>query len=1271
MSGTLRVGGGGWRGAGAPRFSLLDLDDGEDYVLDVAGSMTAPPPAKTADESGARPWWRGKVRGRVRLLTKSLVFEPADASAPVAKFAFAGVTRLEAVGTRRDAFELVCSKMALVRGAGDADAPRAAPADALAPWRFEVSVDAFAKLFEPASGLLKVARQTPSVAEATLAAMRSRREDRARFDANALLEETERVAFDAPAARMTPLVREPGRLVITDARVYFQPLAEIHPVEERKRNEKETKEKRKSLLCDARDVVAVARRTHATRPLGVEFFFFSENREETPSARVAASEAEPREEDPPPSALFTLRTEDEREACVAAALAAADRISSECESESCQTLLRNFSARLGSALAEASPNALAAATELWRLGDLTTLDYLVYLNVCSGRSHSDLAQWPVMPWVLRDYRSAKLDLNDFSRFRDLSRPVGALEPERLGAFRERARQMREATGKGSDFFLYGTHYSAPGYVLYWLLRSDPKHHLRLQNGAFDAPDRLFHGVENAFDGALRSTADVKELVPEFFCGPSDFLVNKRSLKLGIRQVDDEALGDVVLPPWAQGSPDVFILKHREALESEPVSAAIHKWIDLVFGYTQTGLHAEKADNAFHPLTYQGAAQSSLEATKDPVQRRALEAQIQEFGRAPRRLFAQPHPPRDAKKAREKWMARRENKTETRERGAAERARDVLATLAATLEATLEPFFEKERTATETKAKTEEGEETGLDDVSDEDVRAPAAVADETNGSPSRGEEKSRRGEDDATFFKGQGETNDDAFSPDTAFSSGGKEEEEEEKQEETRDDVSEPPTCRRTGPPRLSLSWRRRGFFVAKKKVVGLGFSRDGAFVLGACAGARVTCFASVDGSLEFASVAPGPSDVGPAETRVTCTSFALMSALATDRPIDKKTNRQPNGKTKNPYDLVGFPAALVGCGDGGVYAYGAEYGRVLGRLDAFSECSSSLDEARVEKHSSSNERTNDAVSAMAVPSARDDVLFAASRGGVVRVWDIATGRRVGSLSESKGVSGAFRSASGLASGAAAVIGGRAVRSYTSPTRGVLPSARRAGPKTHTAELALGETFRDVPPLAESTPTFRELALDCDARGELVVVGGAGGEVTAWDPRCARAAWVAEAFSRRDTENASRSAENERAIRGVSLAKDGGVSLTVACADGFARVLDLRKCGDLCDTRFVGVGGLTCSVASECAKDVVYVGGEDGRVAELDWSKEDGATFFYDARTERDDLDAFLSGVDSRNFFGETRDGKSPGVSCLSVAPGGGALAAGWDDGTVAVFAEK
>ena len=54
------------------------------------------------------------------------------------------------------------------------------------------------------------------------------------------------------------------------------------------------------------------------------------------------------------------------------------------------------SASVGSALAEAEPRALGAATDLWRAGDLSTLDYLIYLNVASGRSHSDLSQWPVM-----------------------------------------------------------------------------------------------------------------------------------------------------------------------------------------------------------------------------------------------------------------------------------------------------------------------------------------------------------------------------------------------------------------------------------------------------------------------------------------------------------------------------------------------------------------------------------------------------------------------------------------------------------------------------------------------------------------------------------------------------------------------------------------------------------------------------------------------------------------------------------------------------------
>ncbi len=46
---------------------------------------------------------------------------------------------------------------------------------------------------------------------------------------------------------------------------------------------------------------------------------------------------------------------------------------------------------------------------------------------------------------------------------------------------------------------------------------------------------------------------------------------------------------------------------------------------------------------FHPLTYEGAV--DMAAVVDPRERQALEAQINEFGQCPRRLFPGPHPPR--------------------------------------------------------------------------------------------------------------------------------------------------------------------------------------------------------------------------------------------------------------------------------------------------------------------------------------------------------------------------------------------------------------------------------------------------------------------------------------------------------------------------------------------------------------------------------------------------------------------------------------------------
>ena len=57
-----------------------------------------------------------------------------------------------------------------------------------------------------------------------------------------------------------------------------------------------------------------------------------------------------------------------------------------------------------------------SATQRWVDGQLSNFEYLMHLNTLAGRSYNDLTQYPVFPWVLCDYTSAELDLNDPVRF---------------------------------------------------------------------------------------------------------------------------------------------------------------------------------------------------------------------------------------------------------------------------------------------------------------------------------------------------------------------------------------------------------------------------------------------------------------------------------------------------------------------------------------------------------------------------------------------------------------------------------------------------------------------------------------------------------------------------------------------------------------------------------------------------------------------------------------------------------------------------------------
>ncbi|XP_039183198.1 neurobeachin isoform X1 [Crotalus tigris] len=301
-------------------------------------------------------------------------------------------------------------------------------------------------------------------------------------------------------------------------------------------------------------------------------------------------------------------------------------------------------------------------TQRWQRREISNFEYLMFLNTIAGRTYNDLNQYPVFPWVLTNYESEELDLTLPGNFRDLSKPIGALNPKRAVFYAERYETWENDQ---TPPYHYNTHYSTSTCTLAWLVRIEPftTFFLNANDGKFDHPDRTFSSVARSWRNSQRDTSDVKELIPEFYYLPEMF-VNSNGYNFGARE-DETIVNDVELPPWAK-KPEDFVRINRMALESEFVSCQLHQWIDLIFGYKQRGPEAVRALNVFHYLTYEGSI--NLDSITDPVLReipdayfirdphtflltkdfiKAMEAQIQNFGQTPSQLLIEPHPPRSS------------------------------------------------------------------------------------------------------------------------------------------------------------------------------------------------------------------------------------------------------------------------------------------------------------------------------------------------------------------------------------------------------------------------------------------------------------------------------------------------------------------------------------------------------------------------------------------------------------------------------------------------
>ena len=285
---------------------------------------------------------------------------------------------------------------------------------------------------------------------------------------------------------------------------------------------------------------------------------------------------------------------------------------------------------------------LDEAIDKWSTGLISNYDYLMLLNTLAGRSYNNLSQYPIMPWILKDYSSNEgINLNNNDVYRNLSYPIFAQDK----ASREGLKIKYENSDKDGQYHS-GTHYSSPGFVAYFMIRTKPYSIFasEIQGGYFDTPDRLFSNLQYIWDVSEK----YEELIPQMYYFPEVF-ENLNRFEFGCNQ-GKKVINDVELPKWSCDDPRLFVKMKKKALESCFSSQKISDWIDLVFGYKQSGKEAVEYYNTFREVCYPFDINMliSKQLKEGEDMNKILEEmeykmnEICEMGQNPIQLFTRPH-----------------------------------------------------------------------------------------------------------------------------------------------------------------------------------------------------------------------------------------------------------------------------------------------------------------------------------------------------------------------------------------------------------------------------------------------------------------------------------------------------------------------------------------------------------------------------------------------------------------------------------------------------
>ncbi|MCQ2818957.1 MAG: hypothetical protein MJ252_16955 [archaeon] len=505
----------------SPRFSLYHLDEGEMYIKEFAGNCQFIYPTSNQIEL---------LKGVIHFCSRSIVFEPDSHDYLIVKFHFRNFLERPKIQniTNTEMFKLKVNKMTLIPTPPIFDAYRNSDITT------DVIINFFYEKIEVVAQIIfelidKFNAKQSSFEFDSIEYLGTLYSFQFDYTLVKTINEKFLLKSELSVKQLLPLINIPGTLMLTDQRIYFQPVFKINL--------------KKCISIKFSKITQFYKRKISQGEIGLEIVAESHN---YPSGKT----------------LFIIfDTESNREMIY-------DLITAQTNIEA----KTNFS--------------IEKYSKLWIEGAISNYDYLILLNSAGNRTRNDLSQYPIFPWIISNYSSPILDLTKEENFRDLSKPIGALNQKRLKQLKERYNEMSEPK------FLYGSHYSTPAYVIGYLMRKYPHYMLKLHSGKFDHPDRLFSSIE--IDWQICNSLSVKELIPEFYENDIEFLVNEKKICFGLTS-DGEKIDKVKLPAWAINHTD-FLRKMREALESDYVNQNLHKWIDLIFGYKQRGKAAIENDN---------------------------------------------------------------------------------------------------------------------------------------------------------------------------------------------------------------------------------------------------------------------------------------------------------------------------------------------------------------------------------------------------------------------------------------------------------------------------------------------------------------------------------------------------------------------------------------------------------------------------------------------------------------------------------------------------